>query len=86
MDYEKLMVMGYGERGLVIRVCLDRGDLNREVRRMFRKCKDFDKELCDSQIYRTLAEVFCLSEESVERCVKGKEINCCFHTGGNNDK
>lgn len=86
MNYSKLMSMGYGERGLVIRVCLTNSELSSEVRKMFNESKNFDKGLSESAICRSLSEVFCLSEESVERCVKGSEINCRFHSGRNNDK
>jgi hypothetical protein len=81
MDYGKLMGLSYGERGLAIRICLDKNDFNAEIRRKYKEIKDFsqDVELSESAIYRVLGEVFCLSVDSVKKCLKGKDVNCCFH-------
>jgi hypothetical protein len=84
MDYERLMAMSYGERGLTLRVCLDNKEFINEIRKKYRECKGF-ADISESAIYRILGEVFCLSVESVERCIKGKDINCCFYTGRQDD-
>ena len=84
MDYEKIMAMSYGERGLAIRIYLEKDEFINEIRRKYKECKGF-ADVSESGIYRTLGEVFCLSVESVERCIKGDDINCCFYTGRQDD-